>query len=114
LFKLGLAILKINEPGLLGAHGDEMLLPSLRTYFKSLGSEDQVPEDFDFSTIRLPPNPILLKKAPAEPEPLELNYTGYILCDHLFQTAFQDFAGVTMDKLEALRVRQRLRVVQQM
>jgi hypothetical protein len=104
LFKLGLAILKANETLLLDAHGDELYLPMLRDYFKSL-SKPVVSAPFD--------QIVLGARLPSDKSPMPTQVTGSMLTQHLFSLAFS-FQSLTLDKIERCRTASRLTVVQKM
>lgn len=93
LFKLGLAVLKLNEERLMSLSGEDYVLPELRQYFKSLGQGSHVVE---FS------------------EDSRKSISGDELCDQLFDISLSEFGFVTIELIEQLRTKSRLIVVQKM
>jgi hypothetical protein len=97
LFKMGLAVLQMLEGVLSSPNGEDMVLPTLRAFFKTLDYGDEV-GDLDFEALSL--------TDPVRP------LTGNKLADMLFDRAFQN--RVSVQQLELLRAQQRLVVVQNM
>ena len=94
LFRLALAVLKMNE-AILGEPGNEdTVMPTLREFFRALGcGEELAPLEFDRMKLTEDCRPM----------------TGNDLSRHLFELAFNYW--IPIDQLESLRMRHRLGVV---
>ena len=114
LFKMGLSIMKINEPGILKRRNNDTLLNMLRNYFAVLDGDDNF--EFDFNSIIRPAGSVAkylekLKVDLNSSREQVMEKVSSADADFLFYMAFTSFDGVTYDCLESLRQFHRRQVV---